>query len=72
MTDNVSYLDLGQDIPVERVLDAETARSCDRILLIGWKDDQLYFASSTGDSADIILSLELAKASILDELREQG
>lgn len=67
----VSYLPTNLDVPVERVLDNDTIRNCERVVVIGWdKDSRLYFASSTADIADVMLLLELAKQASLDQLRE--
>jgi len=69
---SVSYLPTTLDIPVERVLDSDTARECDRVMVIGWRGDDLYFASSTGDVADLNFLMDLAKASLIDSVRDQG
>ena len=67
----VSYLPTSLDVPIERVLDNESIRQCERVVVIGWdKEDKLYFASSTADIADVMLLLELAKQASLDQLRE--
>ena len=63
---DITYLPTSLDVPVSRVLDSENAQNCDRVMVIGWLDDEFYFASSTGDSKDLNWLLDLAKIAVLE------
>lgn len=65
MSDNVTYLSTVLDVPVDRVLQSEEALALDRVILIGWKDDEMFFASSSGDILDINMTLDLAKRQVV-------
>lgn len=68
---NVTYLDTCLDLPVDRVLDAEEVRKCERVVVLGTMDDgMLYFATSTGDVAEINLMLDRAKLVLVSSVVE--
>ena len=71
MTDNVTYLETTLDVPVERVLQSAEALSCDRVIVLGWRGDVMYFATSTSDVLDINLTLDIAKRRVLDGLMDE-
>lgn len=48
-----------KEIPVDKV--CEAAKDCDDVLIIGWKNDDLYIASSDSSVGEAIIKLELAK-----------
>lgn len=66
MTDNVTYLDTVLDVPVDRVLQSEEALALDKVIILGWKDDVMFFASSTGDVLDINMTLDIAKKRVIE------
>jgi len=63
--EKVTYLNTAE-LPVERILGSTEAHACDRVIVIGWDKDKFFFATSTGDTADINLSLDMAKRHTLD------
>jgi hypothetical protein len=66
--DKVVYLETGLDALPERVLDSDEVRECDTVVVLGWRNDHLFFATSTGDIAEVNLMLDLAKRATLREL----
>ena len=66
MTDNVTYLDTVLDVPVDRVLQSEEALALGKVIILGWKDDVMFFASSTGDVLDINMTLDIAKKRVIE------
>jgi hypothetical protein len=55
------------DIPVERILNGAIEANLDTAIVIGWQEDgEFYFAGSSGDAAQTLLLLELAKRELLD------
>ena len=68
---DVTWLPTCLDVPVENVLDSEALRECDTVVVVGWRDGSLYFASSTGSVAEVNMLLDLAKIvsleSVIDE-----
>ena len=57
------------DVPINDIIDsAKETKNFESIVIIGWtKDEGHYFASSTGDVAEMLLLLELAKKRVIDE-----
>lgn len=53
-----------KDLSVEEVL--EGARDCDDILILGWKGDDFYCATSNAQYSANLLLLEIAKRAMLD------
>lgn len=54
------------DIPPADILSGALAANLDSVMVIGWDGGgDLYVASSTGDAAELILLLELAKRATL-------
>jgi hypothetical protein len=60
------------DLNPEVVLNAAVEANLDNVIVIGWtKDGTLYFATSKTATADILLSLEAAKHSLLNQAFEE-
>jgi hypothetical protein len=55
------------DIPAEKVLHGALSAELDAVVVIGFKDDILYFARSYGYSPDTLWALELAKQTLMTE-----
>lgn len=54
------------DIPPNRVLESAPGENLKNVLVLGFtNDDDVYFASSTGDAKEILYLLEIAKMSLL-------
>lgn len=70
--DNVVHLDneTMNDIPVEKILDEAKKEGVSVAMIIGWRDNgKFYFASSTGDCADMNLIIDSAKLALMDYMR---
>lgn len=52
-------------IDPQKILDG--ARGIDEVLLVGWKGDQFYMATSNGNIGDTLVLLELAKQQLMEE-----
>lgn len=70
MNDNVcmftgeTYL----DIPSDRILKSAIDENIENVIVLGRDPEgRLYFAASSGDVAEILLMLEVAKRDLLDE-----
>jgi hypothetical protein len=62
-----------EDVPVEQVLGSDEALSLDEVIVLGWKDDEMFFATSSGQVAEVNILLDLAKQMLIDfVLRGQG
>jgi len=60
------------DLNPEVVLNAAVEANLDNVIVIGWtKDDALYFVTSKTETADILLSLEAAKHSLINQAFEE-
>jgi hypothetical protein len=56
------------EIPPDRVLDGAKTEELQTVFVVGWcKTGESYFASSTGDCAELLLLLELAKKSVMEQ-----
>lgn len=56
------------DIPADRVLQKAIEARIEPAVVLGRDPEgRLYFASSSGDIADVLLMLEVAKRDLLDE-----
>lgn len=72
--ENVVFLhdETDLDIPVERVLEAGAEENLESGVLLGFTSEKaFYFASSTSDTAHILLLLELAKKQLLEMYEER-
>lgn len=54
------------DLPTDRVLDAAKGRCQRGVVVLGWDEDDFYFASSFADGGTVIWLLELAKKRLLE------
>jgi hypothetical protein len=54
------------DVPPEKVLHGALSAELDAVVVIGFKDDVLYFASSYGYSPDTLWALEMGKQALME------
>ena len=66
----IAYLPTTLDVPVERVLDSEEVRALNSVVVLGWKGDEFFFATSTGSIPDVNITLDIAKRALIDSLCE--
>lgn len=71
MNDNViaftgeTYL----DIPVDKILNSALSATLDSAIVIGrTQDGNLYISSSMGDSAEILMMLEITKMDVMEHV----
>ena len=62
-------IDTTGEIPADRVIES-AAGKVDPVIIIGWdENDRLYFAASSADRGALLLLIETAKMSLLDEMK---
>jgi hypothetical protein len=54
------------DIPPEKVLHGALSAELDAVVVIGFKEDTQFFASSYGYSPDTLWALEMGKQALMD------
>jgi hypothetical protein len=60
------------DIPAEDVINGAKDAKFESVMVVGWtKDEGHYLASSTGDAAEMLFILELAKKRVIDEVTNE-
>jgi hypothetical protein len=60
------------DVPIDDVINGAKETKFESIIVIGWTEDEgHYFASSTGDAAEMLFILELAKKRVIDEVTNE-
>lgn len=67
--DNVVQLDVATlgEVPITDILNAAEKEGLDGVILIGTRmDGTTYYASSTGDVADMLLQVEIFKRQLLE------
>ena len=58
-----------QDIEPKKITEAANKIDFEHVMIVGWeKDGEMYFASSQGSAAEIVLDLEICKRMIMDGL----
>ena len=59
------------DIPAEKILQMALAAKLTDVVVVGYDDNgDLYFATSTAECGDNLLLFELAKAAMIENLKE--
>ena len=54
-----------KDTPVTKVFDAAREEKLDTIIIVGWKNGELWMHASTNDAPDALWMLEQAKKALL-------
>ena len=65
----IAFIPTQRDVPVKNVLGAQPAHQCEVVLVVGFKPDgSVYFATSTGDVADVNLLIDCAKQIVVEQV----
>ena len=64
----IAFIPTVADVPVKNVLGSESAHQCEMVVVAGFcEDGSLFFATSSGDVADVNLLLDCAKRLVVEQ-----
>jgi len=64
----IAFIPTVADVPVQNVLGSEAAHKCEVVVVAGFKPDgSVFFATSSGDVADVNLLIDCAKRIVVEQ-----
>ncbi len=61
------------DLDPQKILDAAPGEDMESVIIVGWKNDgEMYLASSAGNVLEVVATLDIAKASLVNDMVDNG